>query len=235
MIRPASPYANGPTGARPTFFSRGPNASSAVRAGVAERAGRGRNGGYGYGRDDDRRDGDRRGGYRRYGYPGYSDPGYGLLGLGYGFPLYNDLGDLLDSPEAFGYDTEPSYGASPGYDASSGPGEQPGYDGAPPSADNSAPYPAQSDSGGGYAAPVPYYPAAPGGYWVQLPAPPPEEDAVTILFKDGRPPEQIRNYALTRTTLYVTGQRIQEIPIDQIDLPSTERVNAEAGVRFQLP
>ncbi len=223
MIRPSSPYANRLTGARPTFYSRGLTGSPAVRAGV-ERAGGGRNGGDGYRRDDDRRDGDRREGSRRYGYPGY-----GLLGLGYGFPLYNDLGDLLDSPEAFGYDPETPYDASPGY------GEQPGYDSAPPSADNSAPYPARANDDGGYAAPVPYYPAAPGGYWVQLPAPPPEEDAVTILFKDGRPPEQIRNYALTRTTLYVTGQRIQEIPIDQIDLPSTERVNAQAGVRFQLP
>ena len=55
------------------------------------------------------------------------------------------------------------------------------------------------------------------------------------MFKDGRPSEQIHNYALTRTTLYVPGRRIREIPLEQIDLAATAKVNHEAGVAFQLP
>jgi hypothetical protein len=59
--------------------------------------------------------------------------------------------------------------------------------------------------------------------------------AVTLVFKDGRPPETIHNYALTRTTLYVTDAKPQEIPVDDLNLPATEKVNREAGVKFQLP
>jgi hypothetical protein len=58
---------------------------------------------------------------------------------------------------------------------------------------------------------------------------------VTLVFKDGRAPEKIYNYALTRTTLYVTDARRQEIPVAALDLAATEKVNRAAGVRFQLP
>jgi hypothetical protein len=58
---------------------------------------------------------------------------------------------------------------------------------------------------------------------------------VTLIFKDGRSPEQIQNYMLTRTTLYVQETRLREIPVDQLDLPATQKVNKDAGVDFQLP
>jgi hypothetical protein len=61
------------------------------------------------------------------------------------------------------------------------------------------------------------------------------EDAVTLVFKDGRPPEQIHNYILTRTTLYVRDERRHDIPLDQLDLAATQKVNLDAGVDFQLP
>jgi hypothetical protein len=62
------------------------------------------------------------------------------------------------------------------------------------------------------------------------------EDAVTLVFKDGRPPEQIHNYLLTRTTLYVRDQQHhRDIPLDQLDLAATQKVNHDAGVDFQLP
>jgi hypothetical protein len=60
-------------------------------------------------------------------------------------------------------------------------------------------------------------------------------DAVTLLFKDGRPPEQIHNYLLTRTTLYVRDQQSRDIALDQLDLAATQKVNHDAGVDFQLP
>lgn len=61
------------------------------------------------------------------------------------------------------------------------------------------------------------------------------EDAVTLIFKDGRPPEKIHNYALTRTTLYVRDQHRRDIPVEDLDLAATEKVNRDAGVAFQLP
>lgn len=61
------------------------------------------------------------------------------------------------------------------------------------------------------------------------------EAAVTLIFKDGRPSEQIHNYMLTRTTLYVQERHLREIPVDQLDLPAMAKVNHEAGVDFQLP
>jgi hypothetical protein len=112
-----------------------------------------------------------------------------------------------------------------------------------------------------YAAPTPLadYPPAdyPGGYGppsdyqadvvppsfrppYQKPQPEPEpEAAVTLIFKDGRPTEQIHNYMLTRTTLYVQdekqAQRLREVPLDQLDLTAMDKVNREAGVDFRPP
>jgi hypothetical protein len=40
---------------------------------------------------------------------------------------------------------------------------------------------------------------------------------------------------LTRTTLYVLDQHHRDIPLDQLDLISTAKVNHETGVDFRLP
>jgi hypothetical protein len=69
----------------------------------------------------------------------------------------------------------------------------------------------------------------------QATAAPEPEDAVTVVFKDGRPPVTIHNYILSRTTLYVRDARKQDIPVADIDLPATEKANQDAGVEFQLP
>jgi len=70
----------------------------------------------------------------------------------------------------------------------------------------------------------------------ERPMPPPEpEQAVTLVFKDGRPPEQVHNYMLTRTTLYVQDERRREIAVADLDLAATEKVNKDSGVAFQLP
>ena len=46
-------------------------------------------------------------------------------------------------------------------------------------------------------------------------------------------PQQVQNYAVTRTTLYaLDGARRREIPLDEIDLPQTEKTNRDAGARF---
>jgi len=63
-----------------------------------------------------------------------------------------------------------------------------------------------------------------------------EQPQITLIFKDGRPQQVAQNYAVTRTTLYVLdGSRRREIPLDQLDLPQTEKTNREAGVDFEVP
>ncbi|WP_114206380.1 hypothetical protein [Acidisarcina polymorpha] len=65
---------------------------------------------------------------------------------------------------------------------------------------------------------------------------PPAQPEVTLLFKDGRPPQQVQNYALTQTTLYVfDGAKRREIPLEQLDLEGTEKTNRDAGIDFQVP
>jgi hypothetical protein len=61
------------------------------------------------------------------------------------------------------------------------------------------------------------------------------EAAVTLVFKDGRPNQQIHNYMLTRTTLYVQDEHHREIPVGDLDLAATQKVNKNDGVDFQLP
>ena len=61
------------------------------------------------------------------------------------------------------------------------------------------------------------------------------EGDITILFTDRRTPEQIRNYALSRTVLYLPGDPGQVIPVKLIDLPATERLNRLRGKLFELP
>ena len=111
--------------------------------------------------------------------------------------------------------------------------------GSSPADDPPAYYP------GGYGPPpVDQAEAAPAAFRppYQRPAPEPEpEAAVTLIFKDGRPTEQIHNYMLTRTTLYVQeqnqgqAQRLREVPLDQLDLSAMDKVNRQAGVDFQPP
>lgn len=64
---------------------------------------------------------------------------------------------------------------------------------------------------------------------------PENEEAVTLIFKDGRPSEQIHNYAMTATMLYVLDTPHRNIPLDQLNLPATTKLNDDAGVNFQLP
>jgi hypothetical protein len=66
-------------------------------------------------------------------------------------------------------------------------------------------------------------------------AEPAAEDDITLVFKDGRPPEKIQNYLLTRITLYVQGARLRQIAVADIDLAATQKVNRDAGIDFQLP
>lgn len=62
------------------------------------------------------------------------------------------------------------------------------------------------------------------------------QPATTLIFKDGRPPVQIHNYALTANTLYaLDGDSRQEIPLSLLNLLATVEANRAAGVDFALP
>ncbi len=167
---------------------------------------------------------------------GYGDVGFVTLGYPSYFGVGNDP-EFLEATEkpndqrngyvpagnAYADSYAPAYtglfaappGSRSGYERSSEPAQEPAQPAPPPYE----------------AAPVQATHPAPA----KPPAPLPEEEAVTIVFKDGRPPEQIRNYALTRTALYITGARVRTIPVDQIDLAATEMINEKAGVEFHLP
>ncbi|RXH56796.1 hypothetical protein [Granulicella sibirica] len=147
----------------------------------------------------------------------WADPG----ALGYGDNGYDSNGspdpnaNAYVDPNAYG---DPNAGAAyPAY-----PAYQDGY------------APGQPDQGqmpppGPYA--VPYQPLLPPV--ATLPQQPlRDEEPVTLVFRDGRPTQQIHNYALTRTTLVVMDGRRREIPLAQLDIPETERINREAGVEF---
>jgi hypothetical protein len=176
----------------------------------------GRRPGYGYG-------GDR---YRRQYAPnyGFGFP-YGASGwFDTNYPGYFDS-SLYDSPP-FG-DGDSSYGYGDSGDSMSSA--------TPPTAAD----PATGYYPGGYGPPVEQAQAAPDNsfrpaYQRAQPEPAPE-DAVSLVFKDGRPTEQIHNYLLTPTTLYVQDGRLREIAVGDLDLAATEKVNREAGVDFRLP
>jgi hypothetical protein len=99
---------------------------------------------------------------------------------------------------------------------------------------------AASDYAAGYDNPQPDQAPTPPPYppYTEPPhASPPlaNEEIVTLIFKDGRSPQQIRNYAMTRTMLYVRDEHHRDIPLDQLDIDATQKVNRDAGVDFQLP
>lgn len=62
-----------------------------------------------------------------------------------------------------------------------------------------------------------------------------DRPTVTLIFKDGRTPLEVHNYALTRSTVYVLDEKRRDIPVEQLDLAATQQTNHAAGVDFNLP
>ncbi len=144
-------------------------------------------------------------GYRPYYRGGYVYPAY----IGYG-GFYGDAG----YPDDSSYAEQPQ--AAPAYQDMNAQAPPPdsGYEGS---------------YGQAPARPA-YQPQA------AAPAAIPDQPETTLLFKDGRPPQQVQNYAVTSTTLYVLdGERRRAIPLDEIDLPQTQKTNRDAGLDFDIP
>jgi hypothetical protein len=59
---------------------------------------------------------------------------------------------------------------------------------------------------------------------------------LTVIFKDGRAPIEVRNYLMTAKVLTdLDSEHYEQISLDQIDLAATKRFNTFAGVDFQVP
>jgi hypothetical protein len=139
----------------------------------------------------------------------YAVPQYGgWIGSTYfGYPDDSGYDDGASGPPDSGYTGNGAYVQPEDYQQPDDSGPQPPYE-APvePMRPSVAPAPAAQNS-----------------------------EAITLVFKDGRAPEQIHNYILSKTTLSVLDGRHRDIPVDQLDLAATEKLNREAGVDFRLP
>jgi hypothetical protein len=136
---------------------------------------------------------------------------------------------------SFGYGLPVAYGGLPydsGQEDTGGPqpgpqqadyGDQPPADYAP-----GPPAPQVADN-----APLTFRPAYQGQ---GDNAPVGAQPATTLIFKDGRPPVQVHNYALTANTLYaLDGDSRKEIPLSLLNVQATVEANRAAGVDFALP
>jgi hypothetical protein len=168
--------------------------------------------------------------YSYYGYP-FIWPGFPTildcddpddnLGCGYGYGGYGDNGY-----GNYGYENGPDNGGADNGNYGMLGADQ-GYD-----EQNLGSWPSTPPQYQQPAAGQPYSQSALSPSY----APPSSEDAVTLIFKDGRASEQIHNYVLTPTILYAGDiAHRQVIPLDQLDIPATEKVNQDNGVDFHVP
>jgi hypothetical protein len=169
-------------------------------------------------------------------YPGSPSAARPVAGSPLRRPVYGEPGRRRGA-YAFPYGVAVPYGVSGWI----GP-DYPGYYDQPTDAgqtyNDQAPPPYYRDDTNGYGTGPAGPPMAPPDSYPQAyvpPSPPAVQEAVTLIFKDGRPSEQIHNYILTPQTLYVQDEHRRVIPVDQIDLASTQKANLAAGVEFQMP
>ncbi|HEV2276429.1 MAG TPA: hypothetical protein VGR96_19810 [Acidobacteriaceae bacterium] len=151
-------------------------------------------------------------------FPGvpYLPSGFVGYPMGYGFADYagGDAGYAPEPDSSDGISPEETAQASPAVEASPADSAEP----AGPPLDQPA---------------VEYRPPYQGPDSVQPVHPQP---ATTLVFKDGRPNEQIHNYVLTGTALYdLDDESRRKIPVSQLDVTATEEINRSAGVDFSLP
>jgi hypothetical protein len=62
------------------------------------------------------------------------------------------------------------------------------------------------------------------------------EQALTVIFKNGRAPATMQNYMVnSRALTDLDQQHYEQIPLDQIDIAATEQTNRARGLDFQVP
>jgi len=188
---------------------------------------------------------------RSYPYP-YYGYGYGYYpGAVYVGGFYDDSDDNYDINQQpvqpdYGYPTpdngypQPDNGyPQPAPDGYAYPQPPPEYGYAYPQPMPAYPvYPQPAPQPGYTVAPAPGYMALgqPTTNTPQMQYVPGSSDTVILIYKDGRPPEQIQNYLATRTSITILdGGRRRVVPVDALDIPATIRANRQTGVDFKLP
>ena len=169
-----------------------------------------------------------------YEYP-YAGFGSNYYGYPYGLGFYgDDWDDGYDTSDSTNSQDAPYY-APDQYNGFDPQAQDQGYaqvqqpQAWPPEQGNS------SGPGQGMAQPNPGTPYRP--YYgetrpVSNQAPQP---VVTLVFKDHRPNQQIRNYLVNGDTLTVWDQHPHEIALDQLDIAATEKINHDSGTDLFLP
>jgi hypothetical protein len=67
-------------------------------------------------------------------------------------------------------------------------------------------------------------------------APSAPDEPLTVIFKSGRAPVKMRNYMMVAGVLTdLDSSHYEQIPLNEIDVAATQRVNNAAGVVFQIP
>ena len=157
-------------------------------------------------------------------YPGFSD----CPAMWNGWDCWNQEGDSAAGANYVAQAPYADYSPQNSYPDN----RLPGYSVHPSNQDQALPWP------GRYARPPAHSSGPP---LPSSPNPPalPDLDpngrgTVMLVFKDGRPPEEIHNYLLTQGTLYVMDRHSRAIPLDSLDLAATARANDEDG-DFILP
>ncbi len=158
----------------------------------------------------------------RNGYPGwygYYDPYlYDPYWLGDSFSgddQYNDQDDDQDPDMAPANDPPANAMNAQGYDGP-GPEDQRARDGYDGSGDQDI-----------YARSAPY---GPRNSEITAPSAP-----TTLVFRDLHK-EEIQNYAIVGNTLWnFSAQRTQKIPLSDLDIPATTKINDDRGVNFRVP
>ena len=158
-------------------------------------------------------------------YPWY--PYYGYYPWYYTGPIFTGYVDPWlftqdNYDDSYGYGSNGGYVGAPYRDygtQSSQPYPQEYYDADAASVGQAfgrGPYSGQSEVSGAGSAPAP-------------------TGTLTVIFNDGRQPEQIHNYLLTADSLTVLDSHYRQIPLAQIDVAATEQANRAAGVDFRVP
>jgi hypothetical protein len=219
ISRPASPLGSGRS-ARPVFGRFSPLAHTGFRVPYQGRGFATRRSPYspvfgnrfrGWGRD--RRRGPWIVGSFRYGYPGW---------LGYPYPYVIDPGF---------YDWGDSGDTGSGYEQG---GANPGYADTVPYAGDGVESETPQENGYTQAQPMNAPPRV--NYAGSTASTPQAEEALTVVFNNGRAPATIRNYMMNAKALTdLDQQHYEQIPLDQIDIAATERANRARGLDFQVP
>ncbi len=148
---------------------------------------------------------------------------------------------MLNYPGYYGYDNSDydSYQTPyAGYGGPVSPGDAYGNSMQPYSGSVGDRAPYNYGNGGDYSSPAVEYPPnarTPYTGSVEASNSATSQQAVTLVFNDGRPSEQIHNYLITSTTLTVLDQKYREIPLDQINLAATQQSNRTDGIDFRVP